>query len=160
MSKHTPLPWSHDGAGNVHGPRHAADFEDAIADCAVYFGDNPDKPLGRSVANARFIVRACNSYLFLVESCERALRFAREAAISERNEGVSDGEASHLEWMLQMTLAVTRARGLRAVAPRDEQTSPAYVPRKPEPCATCGGSGLASSGAARYCVTCGGSGTK
>ncbi len=79
MTKHTPLPWTIDPTGDI-GAWHigSREYGPVVDLCDPMKGDQE--------ANARFIVRACNSYEELVEAAKRALE-AMESAWHELENG-------------------------------------------------------------------------
>jgi len=65
MTAHTPLPWKVTGSDGIF---HIVTIDgDDIIRC---IGINGEDTLGRSEANARFIVTACNCYEKLVQALE------------------------------------------------------------------------------------------
>lgn len=80
MSKHTPGPWSADGANILYAAPHEDDAFEVIEINAPY--NSQDRQLiayipagfGQSQTNAAFIVRACNAHEELVNQLRLAQR--------------------------------------------------------------------------------------
>lgn len=74
--KHTPTPWHAPGMGEIHDADH-----NLIAHIAFSTGEHDDDQVGTE-ADAKFIVRACNSHDQLVEALRDILsgwRYIRES---------------------------------------------------------------------------------
>ena len=73
MSEHTPTPWKLKHKIDptaVSGITKSAGFDAVIANCGGWSSNtaDPDKQRNEQVANAAFIVRACNAHEALVEA--------------------------------------------------------------------------------------------
>ena len=89
--KHTPVPFK---IGRMDAPGCVDGFAVTISDSrgwglfsSMVFGENP-----KAHANARFIVRACNSLDGLLEACKNLLNEYCTLADNWTGEGVSEAE--------------------------------------------------------------------
>ena len=87
--KHTPLPWRVETKAITHPD---------IGDVAVvYMINNADESVYEQEANAKFIVRACNSHYELLEACKEAYELVKNECEAHDKGDISRGDFTLLE---------------------------------------------------------------
>ncbi len=104
-TKHTPLPWTTDNAGEYIHSHGGADSETGELPLLAHLYDNDFN----QEANAEFIIRAVNNHDALVSVCESSIKIMELLNNEARKDGVDVEKGFKALNILKQTLAKARS---------------------------------------------------
>ena len=92
-AQHTPVPWKLYSVGNTVSV-HYGDGPAGGDDCIVHWTgfDGSNVSLAKRKANAKFIVRACNSHDKLLAALESIMALEPSPDMPDRNQGIAEAQ--------------------------------------------------------------------